>query len=147
MKPHTVPNKKRDEKKNGKPHITKKKAPQERTLSLVLSGSANYFLTTCFVPEGETRLCLLLCINACFLLLHAFLRPPWVFSRALGCGERRGGACTLRLKFVSRPGSVACALGVRNREISQIITGSLSAELEPSTTMENPHVSCFAPIL
>ena len=66
---------------------------------------------------------------------HAFLRRPWVFSRALGCGARRGPACTPRRKFGSRAGSVARALGVQSREIWQVITGLLSADLESSKTM------------
>ena len=78
--------------------------------------------------------------------LHAFLRRSWVLSRALGCGARRGPVCTPRRKFGSRAGSVARALGAQSREIWQVITGLLSAELEPSKTMENPHASCFAPL-
>ena len=39
---------------------------------------------------------------------------------------------------------MARALGVQSREIWPVITGLLSAELEPSKKMENPHVSCFA---
>ena len=46
--------------------------------------------------------------------LHAILRRPSVFSRALGCGARRGPACTRRRRR-SRPGSVAHALGVHSR--------------------------------
>ena len=79
--------------------------------------------------------------------LHSFLRRPWVLSRALACGARRGAARTPRYKFGSRAGSVARALGVQSRESWQIITGLLSAELEPSKTMETPHASCFAPLL
>ena len=85
----------------------------------------------------------------CFLSrhLHAFLRRPCGFSRALGCGARGGPACTPRRKFGSRVDSVARALGVQSREIRQVITGSLSAKLGPSKTTENPHVRCFAPLL
>ena len=36
-----------------------------------------------------------------------------VFSRTLGCGARRRLACTPRRKRESRPGSVACDLGVQ----------------------------------
>ena len=79
--------------------------------------------------------------------LLAFLRRPWVASHALGCGARRGPACTPRRKFGSRAGSVARALGVQRREIWQVITGLLSAELEPGKAMENPHVRGFAPLL
>ena len=81
--------------------------------------------------------------------LHVFLRRPWVFSRANGCGARKGPTCTPRRKFGSREGSVARALGVQSREIWQVeaITGLLSAELELRKTMENLHISCFAPLL
>ena len=65
------------------------------------------------------------------------------FSRALGCGARRGPACAPRRKFGSRLGSVARALGVPSREILQAITGLLSAELEPSKTMEKPTCQLF----
>ena len=41
-----------------------------------------------------------------------------------------------RRKFGPRPGSVARALGVQSSASRQIITGSLSAELEPRRTME-----------
>ena len=37
-----------------------------------------------------TAVCILLCINVFFQHVHAFLRCPWVFSRALGCKARRG---------------------------------------------------------
>ena len=73
--------------------------------------------------------------------MHAFLRRPWVFSRALGCGARRGVACTPRRKFGSRAGSMARVLGVRSREIWKVITALLSAELEPSKTLKSPNVS------
>ena len=70
--------------------------------------------------------------------LHAFVRRPWVFSRALGCEARRGPACTPRRKFGSRASSAARALGVQSREIWQVIAGLLSAE--PGKTMET-HMS------
>ena len=80
-----------------------------------------------------------------FRHLYAFLRRPWAFSRALGCGARRRPACTLRRKFGPRAGSVGRALGVQSREVWQVITGLLSAELrEPSREWKN---SCFAPLL
>ena len=49
-----------------------------------------------------------------------------VVSRALGCGARRGGACTPRRKCGSWPGSVARALGIQIRAIWQGIKESLS---------------------
>ena len=87
----------------------------------------------------------LLVLIVCSSHLHAFLRPPWVFSRALVCGARRGPACTPRCKLGYRAGSVARALGVKSREIWHVLTGLLSGELEPSKTMKNPHGICFAP--
>ena len=79
--------------------------------------------------------------------MHAFLRRPWVFSRALGRGARRGAACSQWRKFGSRAGSVVCALGVQSSEIWHAITGLLAAQSEPSKIMENPHVECVAPVL
>ena len=77
---------------------------------------------------------------AFFAHCPAFHFWPRVFSRALGCGERRGAACTQRHKCGSRPGSVARAPGVQSRASWQVIMGSLSAEPEPSMTME-PHTT------
>ena len=83
---------------------------------------------------------ILLCTGVCvFYVCRVFFRRPWFFSRALGYGARRGAACTPRRKFESRAGSLARTLGVQSREISQVSTGLLSAELKPSKTMENPH--------
>ena len=78
-----------------------------------------------------------------FWHLHAFIRRPWIFSYALGCGVGRGAARTPRRKTGLRAGSVTRALGVQSREIWKVITGLISAVLEPSKTMENPHVSFF----
>ena len=77
--------------------------------------------------------------------LHTFLRRPWVLSRALGCGARRGPACRQRRNFAFRACPVARAPGVQSCEIWQVITGLLSAELERSKTMGNLHAGCFAP--
>ena len=49
-----------------------------------------------------------------------------VFS-ALGCGARRGPACTLQSKIGPRPGSVARALGVQSCASWLCFTGLLSA--------------------
>ena len=81
--------------------------------------------------------------NICTLFSGA--RGSFSCSRLRGTQGGRAG--TPRRKFGSRAGSVARALGVQIREIWQVITGLLSAELEPSKTTENPHVSCFAPLL
>ena len=53
-------------------------------------------------------------------------RHPRVFSRALGCGARKGPASTPRRKCGSRPGSLARALGSQSCEIWQVSTGLLS---------------------
>ena len=83
------------------------------------------------------------CMYNCVFVLHwhAFLRRPWVFPRALGGGARQGAACTPRPKFGPPGDSVARALGVLSREIWLVITGVLSAELEPSKLMGNPYAS------
>ena len=60
---------------------------------------------------------------------ETFYFRPRVFSRALGCGARRGPTCT-RCKCGSRPGSVARALDLQSREIWQLTRGSLSDELD-----------------
>ena len=60
-----------------------------------------------------------------------------VFSR-VGCGARKGLACTPRCKCGSRPGSVARTLGVQGREIWQVTTGSLSDQLEPTRLVQTP---------
>ena len=78
--------------------------------------------------------------RVCFGRLHAFLRRPWVFPRALSCRAHKGPACTPRRKFGSRAGSVSRALGVRSREIWQVIAESLSAELEPEQNNGKIHI-------
>ena len=90
-----------------------------------------------------------MCVRvSCFLFfvlhLHAFLRRPWVFSRALGCGARRGPDCTPRRNFGSRAGSVARTLGVQSREIWLVTTGSLSDQLEPTGPMQNLENAIFS---
>ena len=60
---------------------------------------------------------ILLCIKLTFFQgYNSFIILPRVFSRALGCGARRGPACTPWCKCGSRPGSVARALGVQSRD-------------------------------
>ena len=70
--------------------------------------------------------------------MHAFLRRPWGFSRALGCGARKGAARTPRRKWGSRSGSVARDLGVQSREIWQGIAELLSDLLEQPGTCKPP---------
>ena len=95
------------------------------------------------IPKGNLVLLrTLLCTNVCVFLdiCTLFSGARGYFLRALGCGARRGPACTPRCKFGSRAGSVARALGIQSREIWQAITGLLSAELEPSKRMKT-HMS------
>ena len=67
------------------------------------------------IPKGN--LVLLLCTPSIKLTFFSgipyktFLFCPRLFSRALGCGARRGAACTRRCKCGPRPGSVTRALG------------------------------------
>ena len=86
------------------------------------------------------------CINFffCFGHWHTFLRRPWAFSRALGCGARRGARLYTTTQ-VWVPGGLrgACSRRSMSRNL-QVIAGSLSAELGPSKSMPNPHVSFFA---
>ena len=49
-----------------------------------------------------------------------------------------------RRKFGARPGSVARALGVQSRANWQVITRSLSAELEPTRAMETAQFDILA---
>ena len=58
-----------------------------------------------------------------FRRLHAFLRRSWVFSRALGCGARRGHACAPRRKFWPRLGFRGRMLWALNVEIWQVNHG------------------------
>ena len=76
--------------------------------------------------------------------MHLFCTSPCislpaagVFS-ALGCGARRGPACTLQSKIGPRPGSVARALGVQSRSELPLCARSLSAEPEPTRHIETP---------
>ena len=79
-----------------------------------------------------------------FAEYKTFLFWLWVFSRALGWGSRRGHACTPWRKCRPRPGSVARALGAQSREMWQVITGSLSAELEPTRRRGTPQIVTFS---
>ena len=87
------------------------------------------------MPNTSTGV-LLCSFSSCFKFnLHAFLRRPWVFSGALGCGARRGPACTPRHKFVPRAAPVTRALDVPTREIWQ----RHHRVAEPRKTVEYPH--------
>ena len=74
-----------------------------------------------------------------FALWQAFLFRPRIFSRALGCGARGGGACALRCNFWPRPGSEAHVLGVRSRASWLLFTGLLFATPSLPRTMETRH--------
>ena len=83
-----------------------------------------------------------------------FLRIGKLLSSGLGsfltlsAAGHAGGAPEhhrARLGPGRAPSRVFCT--IKSRESWQVITGSLSAELEPSKTLENPCVSCCAPLL
>ena len=75
------------------------------------------------------------------LLCTFYPAPVRLFSRSRLRGTHGALLSTGRM-FGSRAGPVARALGVQSRQIWQVLTGLLSAELlEPSKTMENPYVS------
>ena len=69
-------------------------------------------------------------------LERSFLFRPRVFSRALGGGARREPAFILQRKLGPQPGFVERALGVHSREELALFAGPLSAEPEPTRTME-----------
>ena len=70
--------------------------------------------------------------------MHDFLWRPLVVARALGCGARREARLYATAQVWVPGGLVARALGGQSREIWHVVTGLLSAELEPSETMESP---------
>ena len=83
-----------------------------------------------------------MCIMWYFSGLQNCSFRPRVFSRAIGCGARGGPARTRRCKCgLGRP--PWHVLWAFSREVWQVTTGSLSAELEPGKTMENPRISFF----
>ena len=79
--------------------------------------------------------------------LHAFLWRPWVFSRALGCRARGGPpAHDASLGRGRAPWRVLWAFKLPKS--GKLSRGRLPRiYVEPSMTIENPHVSCFAPLL
>ena len=82
-----------------------------------------------FKTTTSRRGALCVCMKCAFLHIgQLFLLLPWAVTRSLGCGSRRGPACTPRRKYGSRPGTVAHALGVQSRAIWQAMTGSLSGQ-------------------
>ena len=74
-----------------------------------------------------------------FGLFASFFSAPVVFFSRSRPRGKQGGRLYTTAQAGSRAGSVARALGGPNREIWQVLTGLLSAELEPSKTMENQH--------
>ena len=74
---------------------------------------------------------------------HARLFGLWVFSRVHRRVARKGPACTPRRKCGSRPVSVAAVVGVHSLVRWQGITGSHSAEPEPTRPMETPIIDLF----
>ena len=97
--------------------------------------------------QPGTVVCMLLCTK-CRLFAHPppVLFRPRVFPHALGCGARRGPACTLGANFGPRPGSVARALGVQSRDFWQLVAGLLSDQRELTTRpLKTPKISSFFP--
>ena len=78
-----------------------------------------------------------------WILAHFSPAAAGLFSRSWQRGAQEARLHTTA-QVRPRPGSVARALGVQTRQIWQVVTGSLSAELEPSKITENPHIGCFA---
>ena len=75
-----------------------------------------------------------LCTKYTFCTLKTFSLPAAGLSRALGCGVRRGSACT-RCKWVP-PGLRGGCSGRQSHEIWRVTTGLLSDQLEPTRPME-----------
>ena len=97
-----------------------------------------------FKTTTSRRGALCVCMKCAFLHIgQLFLLRPWAVSRSLGCGSRRGPACTPRRKCVSRLGYVARALGAQSRTIWQVVAGSLPADLEPTRPIETPRTFFF----
>ena len=112
-------------KRKGKPQVEKRAAKRGER-------SESYSCDTIL-----DMLHIFICMECTFFAhSHALLFRSRVFSRALGCGARRGPACTLRSKIGPRPGSVASALGVQSRGELALFVGSLSAKPDLSKTME-----------
>ena len=69
--------------------------------------------------------------------------PVGLFSRPRLRGTQGGRLYTAAQGWVPGELRSACS-GVQRREIWQVIAGTLSTELAPSKTVENPQVRCFA---
>ena len=65
-----------------------------------------------------------------------------LFSRSR-LRARRRAACTLRRECGPPPGSVARALGIQSRGELALFAGSLSAQPDPSRSMETPKLVTF----
>ena len=103
-------------KRKGKPQVEKRAAKRGER-------SESYSCDTIL-----DMLHIFICMECTFFAhSHALLFRSRVFSRALGCGARRGPACTHGASFGPWPCSVARALGVQSHSSWQVITGMHSA--------------------
>ena len=93
-------------------------------------------------PHPEREPCMYMYIPNTPGTLEAVSLPAAGHS---SCSRLRGtqrGRLYSWCKFGHRAGSVARAPGVQSRASWQVITGSLSAEPEPSRSIENPQTVC-----
>ena len=84
--------------------------------------------------------------NAIFSGIQNFYFPATGLFPRSRLGGTQGTRPTVQV-WVPTELRGACSGHIQSREIWQVITVSLSAELEPRNAMENPHMSCFAPLL
>ena len=101
-----------------------------------------YSLQHVFIPLQYLSMCV------CFFFTFArfSLAPVGRLSRSRLRGTKGTNLYTTAQVWV--PGGLrgACSGRSKTRNLASI-TGLLSAELEPSNAMKNPHMSCFAPLL
>ena len=110
----------------------------------VCASTQTTFLSYGFWVMGWTRTAFHLYVpNALFVARSPpFLFRPRVFPRAVGCGARRGRACTLGVSF--GPGRAPCALGVPSKSIDLASDHGIAfLPAEPSKAMETPQTSFF----
>ena len=120
-------------------------------LQLQLDGDRSVFpwdMRACVTPRGtpHSPKGSLVCIGTKWTFSRntfTFHLRPRVFSRAVGCGARRGAACTPRRKRGSRPRPVGRALGLQSREFWQITQGRRSDLTPLRNYSEKPVVRLF----
>ena len=105
----------------------------EQRISLAL-----LYSTVRYMIPGTSYIGACICTKCtCFARLHALLGRPRVISRALGCGARRGAACTPRRKCWSRAGSVARSWCSKSRDPANNHRIAFRLD-EPRRTIETP---------